>query len=217
MKNFSLGIIVGLILAALYSFLGQESGKPVNSNVPLVNDRKESNVQAVATSKPINQITNTVNKTAQIQQPKAEIAISSEVQEQEVMARNESTEKDRIIGMLDSFDSNDLSRIESILTHLNDKTPSERFEAESVDVNWALQKQADLEYSFYEKSALKDVGTLESIRCKSQLCQVRVLVPADVNLKPSHYMDWSTPISTSINPSQSNPEFREIVMYLNKP
>ncbi len=217
MKNFSLGIIAGLLLAALYSYFGNESDKPVNAGIPLTNAWKESNPCAVDTPAPSSQANSHVTKTKQIEQSKAEIAITNEAQEQEKIVGDGATEKDKIIGMLDVFDSNDLSRIKSILTHLNDKTPSERFEDEPLDVNWALQKQADLEYSFYEKSALRSVGTLESIQCKTQLCQVRISVPLGLELKPSHYMDWSNPISTLISASEKDPTLKEVVIYLNKP
>jgi hypothetical protein len=216
MRNFGIGLIVGLLLAVAFSYLTSNTsvgGNPTKVDIAEKGDQQAPSIQPEPTKRNVKTNTKAVEtkekraiETAEIDEPSLETT-----------ADEDSKGKRKIIEMLDSFDANDLARIESILTHLNDKTPSERFEIEPVDVNWSLQKQAELEYSFYEKSALKDVGTLESIRCKSQLCEVRVTVPADVNLKPSHYMDWSTPVSTSIHPSQSDPDSKEIVMYLNKP
>ncbi len=131
-------------------------------------------------------------------------------------ASDDTPGKKNIIKMLNNFNTKDLARIESILKHLNDKTPDEQFNSEPIDANWSLKKQAELEYTFYEQSALKDFGTLESIRCKSETCQVRVQVPADLSLKPSHYMDWSNPVSVSINPKQDDLELSTIEIYISR-
>ncbi len=122
--------------------------------------------------------------------------------------------KKRIQDKLDTFNQNDLARIENILNQLNALPPKKLFENESIDPIWAEQKQVELEYSYYNDSQLKDIGDLESIRCKSQHCQVKVQILKGEKLKPSYYMDWSNPVSVRITPNQNNPASQTIEIYI---
>ncbi|MBV1909168.1 MAG: hypothetical protein KUG78_07580 [Kangiellaceae bacterium] len=129
---------------------------------------------------------------------------------------NSQLRRDKVLAMLEDFEDEDLVNIEKMLLHWNDKAPAEYFESESIDSSWAIEKQAELEYTFYEQSALRDLGMLDSIVCKSRTCQVVVKIPVSTQLKPSHYLDWSNPISVAIKDDATDAELKTIDIYISR-
>jgi len=123
-------------------------------------------------------------------------------------------ERNRINDILDALDPKELVRVEAMLKNLNAKKPMELFELEAVDPVWSLKKQAEFEYSFYGESPLKDLGSLESIVCKTSLCRAVVRIPVDSRLRPSSYMDWGNPSSVSILNDPSDGQYRLIELIL---
>lgn len=122
--------------------------------------------------------------------------------------------KNQIVNKLEEFELGDLNRIKDILDNLNPKMPKEIFEEEFVDEEWSLKKQSELEYTFYDKSRLKDIGSLKSINCKSQYCRVRVQVAGDLEFNPSYVFDWSQPASVSIYPDRDDSSAKTIEIFI---
>lgn len=215
MKNFVFGLICGISITALFLTFNNESDVAPQPIIEFLNESDTEQPPKLEQDK-IKEIPVSEPERSRVEEKKADETVYSQEVANELDDSDDLQGKAKIIGMLNNFNTKDLARIESILKHLNDKTPSERFDSESIDTDWSLKKQTELEYTFYEQSALKDLGTLESIRCKSKTCQVKVEVPAGLKLKPSHYMDWSNPVSVSINPSQDNSNFSTIEIYISR-
>lgn len=129
-------------------------------------------------------------------------------------AKNATIEK--IESLLNDFTPDELFLIEKTLLHWNDQTPAEYFKTESIDPDWSLSKQVELEYTFYERSNLRNLGTLDSIQCKSRTCQVKVQIPTNTELKPSDYIDWSNPISVAIKKGGKDSEFKTVEIYISR-
>jgi len=215
MKKFSSGLLVGVLLSiSIWLLLERDTDFESTTQVAQrINIQSKPSIQpfelakerAVTERKIEQNVPNTKEK---------ELAAAS--LDQPVSIQNKRTSKEKIVAMLDDFQLDELSHIEKMLKHWNDKTPAEYFKTEPTDSNWSLEKQAELEYTFYEQSALKDLGSLESIRCKSRTCQVKVKIPSDTELKPSHYLDWSRPISVAINKSSDGLEFKTVEIYISR-
>lgn len=131
------------------------------------------------------------------------------------LAINSELEINRIIAKLNTLNDKELAKLEQIIQQLDTKLPLELFDNEVVDHDWALTKQIEIEYDFYDKSVLKDIGDLESVTCKSQHCLVKVNVPISVDLNPSHYYGWTAPVMVKINNAQAN-DFKTIELYIKR-
>jgi len=216
MKNYALGFISGLLITVVLILANDREIPPhqTRDNISLdQNDRELSASPEVAAIKKA-----LISRPNMIKTKGNEVKVTPSIDEipTNILKSNELQGKDKILDMLDDFSNNELARIESILKHWNDETPEERFKSEGIDTNWSLNKQAELEYSYYEQSPLKDLGILESIKCKTQTCQVTVIVPVNFKLKPSHYMDWSYPAAVRIKYNQDDSDSKTLNIYLNR-
>jgi hypothetical protein len=213
MKNFIFGLLAGLVIASSFVFLDSNPTEPPAEVVTYLLDNKskeESNIQA-----------NDEGKFSQnaLREPTRQVK-SNQKSAADNRRNNENTEgsqeRARIEKILEGLNDEDLKRVESMVSRLNEKSPSEKFAVESIDAEWSLTKQAELEYSFYESSSLRDLGNLDSVICKSQSCQVKVSIPSDLNLRPSHFMDWSNPVATTLMPHQEDPDSKTLVIYIKR-
>ncbi|TQV87930.1 hypothetical protein [Aliikangiella coralliicola] len=208
MRNFVLGFISGLTVLALVLIVYQyyvveltpENQIPgqVDNSIDDKSDVassavKNSVVENPAVKNRIRELQKADNESSKNQPAKKQTG------EQPVTATNSGKTEtiEKIHSALYGLNQNQLAMIEATLSQINELKPVDAFELESVDDDWAQQKQADLEYFYYESSPLKDIGELESIRCKTTLCNIRVRVPNSADIKPSDYIDW--PHLQSIN------------------
>jgi len=217
MKNFILGLVIGVVLTLLLSVFFQKSVE--NSHV--LNDKPYSNQETEQADSQANLQNKRPTKAGSVG---TEIVASKKPQQERHSEKPELAEesvvadlnKANIIRMLNGFDQSDLARIQSIIENLNNSPIEEVFESEPIDSVWSLKKQSELEYAFYEKSALKDLGTLDSVECKSQTCLASIQVPADLELRPSYYMDWSSPVAVSIRPNEDDSTLRTVRIYISR-
>ncbi len=213
MKNFVFGLLAGLVIASSFVFLDSNPTEPPAEVVTYLLDNKtkeESNIQANDEGKfSQNALRETTRQVKSNQKSAANNRRNNENTEG-------SQERARIEKILEGLNDEDLKRVEFMVSRLNEKSPSEKFAVESIDAEWSLTKQAELEYSFYESSSLRDLGNLDSVICKSQSCQVKVSIPSDLNLRPSHFMDWSNPVATTLMPHQEDPDSKTLVIYIKR-
>ncbi len=213
MKNFVFGLLAGLVIASSFVFLDSNPTEPPAEVVTYLLDNKskeESNIQANDEGKfSQNALRESTRQVKSNQKSAANNRRNNENTEG-------SQERARIEKILEGLNDEDLKRVESMVSRLNEKSPSEKFAVESIDAEWSLTKQAELEYSFYESSSLRDLGNLDSVICKSQSCQVKVSIPSDLNLRPSHFMDWSNPVATTLMPHQEDPDSKTLVIYIKR-
>jgi hypothetical protein len=213
MKNFVFGLLAGLVIASSFVFLDSNPTEPPAEVVTYLLDNKtkeESNIQANDEGKfSQNALRETTRQVKSNQKSAADNRRNNENTEG-------SQERARIEKILEGLNDEDLKRVEFMVSRLNEKSPSEKFAVESIDAEWSLTKQAELEYSFYESSSLRDLGNLDSVICKSQSCQVKVSIPSDLNLRPSHFMDWSNPVATTLMPHQEDPDSKTLVIYIKR-
>jgi hypothetical protein len=213
MKNFVFGLLAGLVIASSFVFLDSNPTEPPAEVVTYLLDNKtkeESNIQANDEGKfSQNALRETTRQVKSNQKSAADNRRNNENTEG-------SQERARIEKILEGLNDEDLKRVEFMVSRLNEKSPSEKFAVESIDAEWSLTKQAELEYSFYESSSLRDLGNLDSVICKSQSCQVKVSIPSDLNLRPSHFMDWSNPVPTTLMPHQEDPDSKTLVIYIKR-
>lgn len=224
MNQFSKGFAAGFIslsaLIAGYYVLFKPSGKAsgdalqtsINQSEPFLQtpapDRKiqTSDTRKILTApSPIKKTKSQTNNKTQYTEDEINKVVSKSKQ---LMTKN------KIINKLDQFSQNDLARIEYILDRLNAKLPKELFEEEPIDYQWSAKRQAELEYSYYDKSQLKDIGDLESITCKSQHCQVKVQIPADLKFNPSYVLGWSQPASVSVLDNPVDHSYKTVVIII---
>lgn len=214
MKSFSLGVIAGCITTIVVFWFFVGTGEKPSANTPALAEEightapikenptlkmvKQGNTQE---NKAFHEISDTSVRVAE-----PAVNVSSD--------HNIDDKKQRIATILDGLADSELARLESILEQFEQPTPGEQFALEKIDDNWSLEEQTKLEYSFYEQSPLRNLGELQSVKCKTQLCQIRVQVPKYIKLKPSYYMDWLNPVSVELTPSASDKDSRMIEIYL---
>ena len=212
MQKFIFGLLIGLTLSSGY-FIFTSKRSENSSN--LVNTLVRTYSEEQADIKQINSV-ETQQQPSKITNRVVDIRPKTTLSNEIGLLQTRGQDKDRIEKILGGLNDYDLTRVESFVSSLYDKTPSEKFELENIDSKWSLEKQAELEYSFYESSALRDLGNLESVICKSQSCQVKVSIPSDLELRPSHFVDWSNPVETTLIPHFSDPESKTLVIYVKR-
>ena len=120
--------------------------------------------------------------------------------------------RQELIKIINSKDTEELYAIKRMIQNMNRKSPVERFNEEALNHQWSLKKQAELEYSFYSHSPLKDIGELDSISCKSSLCKIDVSVPSDTMLRPSFYDGWNHTLSMTMHQSNNGQSRIELII-----
>ncbi len=213
MKNFAFGLLAGLAIASSYIYFYLS---PTAPPAKVINYSPESKLKDERKIKPNDGSTHT--QSTLIESKTLVKSYQKSLTDDETTGENiEGTqERTRIETILKGLNEDDLKRVESMISRLNERSPSEKFEVEDIDAEWSLSKQAELEYSFYESSSLRDLGNLDSVICKSQSCQVKVSIPSDLNLRPSHFMDWSNPVATTLMPHQEDPDSKTLVIYIKR-
>lgn len=211
MKNFAFGFFAGLTIAYSYNFfiLNSNSAEEVTSS-PVMELREESYVKQ---NDKATFHQHTPTKLPRENDNNQKVSANIEVGNRKT---SDGPERNRIENILKGLNKEDLKRVESMVSRLKEKSPIEKFEAESIEPEWSLMKQAELEYSFYESSVLRDMGNLDSVICKSQSCQVKVSIPSDLDLSPSHFVDWYDPVATNLMPHQSDPDLKTLIIYIQR-
>lgn len=219
-KGFTIGVVSSLALVTGYyvSFMNSttdsadvqfDSGNPPTSifQSPLL----DSNIQQSKTREDL------VSQVS-IEKTKSQINTDTPYTEDDnniaALNNKKNTTKNKIINKLDQFNQSDLARIEHILNRLNAKQPKELFDEEAIDYQWSEKRQVELEYNYYDKSQLKDVGELESISCKSRHCRVRVQIPADFEFNPSYVLGWSQPASVGVLTNNEQPGIKTVEIFI---
>ncbi len=215
-------VLTGLVIVSQLGISSTQTGDtdlipskdlPLTSDLPeksksFVSVEKSEQVKACLTSSNLNCSDSKSNNAGIADQ---EVSLNTD----EKLAISSELEKNRIIAKLNGLNDKELARLEPIIDQLDAKLPLELFDNEVVDHQWALTKQVEIEYDFYDKSILKDIGDLESVTCKSQHCLVRVNVPDSVDLNPSHYYGWAAPVMIKINNAQEN-DSKTIELYIKR-
>ena len=213
MKNFVFGLLAGLAIASSYIYFYLS---PTAPPAKVINHSPESKLKDEHKIKPNDGSTHTQStliESKTLVKSYQKSTAGDRRNNENTLGRKERT---RIEKILEGLNDEDLKRVESMVSRLNEKSPSEKFAVESIDSEWSLTKQAELEYSFYEGSVLKDLGNLDSVVCKSKTCQVKVSIPSDLELRPSHFMDWSDPVATSLMPHQDDPQLKTLEIYIER-
>ena len=122
------------------------------------------------------------------------------------------TRRDKLKGVIGQLNNQELSVIEHAIRNLSNLPAAIQFANEPIDSDWALSKQAELEYSFYNISPLRNIGQLKNIVCRSQFCEVSLQIPAGTLLESSDYRRWSNPVSVTYHASEVNDY--ELVLYI---
>ena len=220
MQKFFLGFVSG-VLAISGVFvavqLSREPLSPVDSEQSFVAlkktiDNTSKNEISIKASSQIQL------KRQALQQRKVNIEGSDESVASEFSNQHLNSEKIKIkiLSKVNALDDKSLYRLEHLIDGLNQKIPNELFAEENIDPEWALKKQTDLEYAFYDKSSLKDLGELDSIDCKSQHCLVRVTVPKRTKLNPSYFHGWANPVMVKIDRKNDNTDRKTLELYIQR-
>ncbi|MCO7226582.1 hypothetical protein [Pleionea sp. CnH1-48] len=131
------------------------------------------------------------------------------IENQHKQLKEESADLDEnLIKHIRSLNEEQYVQLQSFLQNLGKKTSKERFISESTKSTSSLERQSELEYSFYQNASLKDLGVLKSIDCRTSICLVQITAPIDTKLMPSNLMDWVMPEAIEINSTgdEENPE-----------
>ena len=213
MKNFVFGLLAGLVIASCFVFLDSNPTEPPGEVATYLLDNKSREESYIQPNDGGAFSQNTLRETIRQVKSNQKSTVGDRRNNENTLGSKERT---RIEKILEGLNDEDLKHVESMVSRLNEKSPSEKFAVESIDPEWSLTKQAELEYGFYEDSVLKDLGNLDSVVCKSKTCQVKVSIPSDLELRPSHFMDWSNPVATSLMPHQDDPQLKTLEIYIER-
>jgi len=218
-SKFVLGLITGILISvSLYELSGVRKDKITTSEKNAIEENAvdlKTNVttKSVKLTESERRISKSNGARGKNKNSSFEIdQTESEVQE---IDKNLSS-KSKIVKIINEMNEKDLEIVHQMLENYGKPLPQELFESEPIDQEWALKKQAELEYGFYSESPLRDKGELDSIQCRSQYCRVTVKVPRGTKLKASDTRDWGNPVSVSRARNNDDPAVSKIELYISR-
>ncbi len=191
MTNFKMGFIIGLLVATLLLSIFTRFYE---------NDANQLDINSIEKIS----IHNVSQKRSQNNEPQI-MVVNSTLQSHNVPTlikiednKIRSLTQKKIDKKISYMNDEQLEKLLWLIDYTNKKLPNEIFNQEAIDHSWATIRQAELEYSFYDESSLRDIGTLKSVVCKSKHCQIEVEIPSYHDFNPSSISNWIIPASVNI-------------------